>query len=121
MVLSTGAAHLFQESQDGHFGNASHAGNGINGNTFNKSRDYLGALRSSQPIHDVQEYDACKQACQKNNGMHAILSLQSNRRCCTVSIRGEAMDDQDNALQKMGGEARAKKLTPEQRKTIARN
>ena len=31
------------------------------------------------------------------------------------------MDDQDNKLQKMGGRARAKKLSPEERRAIARN
>ena len=44
VVFSASAAHLFQESQDCDFGSACHSHDGIDGNTFNKSRDYLGAL-----------------------------------------------------------------------------
>src|SRR5690242_2746566 len=39
--------------------------------------------------------------------------------CCTVSIKGCEMAENEN-LQKMGGDARAKKLSPAERKAIAR-
>src|SRR5438132_9742312 len=49
--------------------------------------------------------------------MHARLCLQVFPVCCTVSI----MDNETNKLQKMGGKARARKLSPDERKHIARN
>ena len=57
------AAQIAEQIQNSVFSNSGQAACCIYRNTFDQSRDYLGALFSLKPIHDVRSYDTC-------TGMH---------------------------------------------------
>src|SRR5262249_27192143 len=65
--LSTGAAHVFQQLQNGVLCNSGQASNGVDRDAFNESGDYLSTLRDGQAVHDAQNRNACKQACQEKS------------------------------------------------------